>query len=67
MANVIAEKISSRGTRIRLVNDGNYFFDILTIEEAKEYPDGCIAWINICRPNEMWTNKEVAMQEFLKV
>lgn len=67
MANVISEKISSRGTRIRLVDDGNPYFHILTIEEAREYPDGCVAWFNICRPDEMWTNIEVAKREFLKV
>lgn len=63
---VIAKRKSSSGKTIRLVNDGNCFFDILTIEEKREYPDG-VAWVNILRPDEMWTNREIAMREFLKV
>lgn len=67
MARVVAERKSSSGKDIRLVNDGNYLVDIFTIEEKREYPDGCFVWVNICRPDEMWTSKEVAMKEFLKV
>ncbi len=62
MAMIIAEKISSRGTRIRLVSEGNAFFDCLTVEEARGDE-----WINICRPDEMWHNIEVAKREFLTV
>lgn len=63
---VIAERKSSSGKTIRLVDDGNIYFHIFTIEEKREYPDG-VAWVNICRPEDMWRNIDVAMEEFKSI